>query len=67
MAKSTSKDDRVGLYVKPQTRSRLHMFKYRLSDDTDRIIPLDKVINILLDHYDATTPEQVSQTVEVAR
>lgn len=59
MTKTTVTSDRVGLFLKPQTRNRLNKFKADLALERCQFIPLDKAINELLDHYIATTSKPV--------
>lgn len=61
-----SSPSRVGVYLKTQTRNRLNKFKADLSYANGEIIPLDKVVNMLLDHYAKTAPKPVARVLEPA-
>lgn len=60
--------DRVGLYVKPETRNRLNKFKADFRFLTGDMIGQDEAINILLDHgfeqiLDSRQPQRTGEKV----
>jgi hypothetical protein len=58
--------DRVGLYLKPNTRNRLNKFKSDMALVTGRSMSQDDAINTLLDHFIATSPKQAERVRELA-
>lgn len=60
-----AKDNRVGLYIKPETRKRLNLFKASLGYASGEFVGHDEAINALLDRYIATEPKD-NRVIELA-
>lgn len=64
--KQQTESERVGVYLHIDTRNRLNKVKAELSHDMGKIVYLDDLVNMLLDHYAATAPIHNGRALEVA-
>jgi hypothetical protein len=61
-----SKPLRTNIFIMPHTRHRLNRFKADLSLTEGRSISQDDAINILIDHYAKTAPQEFERARELA-
>lgn len=61
-----SPKDRVGMFVDPHTRDRLNKFVADHRLVTGEYISQSKAVEILLDHYRATSPQLSARAAEFA-
>lgn len=60
-------NERVGMYLNPHTRNRLNKLKSDLTLETGTMMSQDDVVVLLLNHYEATSPEHPEDILELAR